>query len=273
MGKLVKKRTLNLELLSLTLLVLVLTFAIYQSLKENEQLEEDNEALKVELVRQGNDIEELEGTIEKKDKAIFSHEANRDKMLKQLEEKDKLIKDLQGNVSEKERTIVELREKAKAKRINQERSKQEVVSKRQGNQANHTHNTASKEVASSNTVSTSGYTGHVVKEENERQSGTSVGSFHATYYGADCAGCSGITAGGANVSGTQFYNGRRVVAADPSVLPIGTVIKVKGSAIGDFEGIVMDTGGAIKGNRLDILVGSEAESSSYGRSNVQVEVL
>jgi len=273
MSKFSNKNRFGAELMSLTVIVLILTFAIYQSLKENQQLEEDNEALKVELIRLGNEIEEMEGTIEKKDKAIFSHEANRDKLLKQIEDKDKAIAELKGNVDEKERVIVDLREKAKAKRVNQERKKQEVASKKKDSQANHAYNTPNKEVASSDTVSTSGYTGHVVDETNEQQTSTVVGNFHATYYGADCAGCSGITAGGANVSGTQFYNGRRVVAADPSVLPIGTVIRVKGSAIGDFEGIVMDTGGAIKGNRLDILVGSEAESSSYGRSNVQVEVL
>lgn len=103
--------------------------------------------------------------------------------------------------------------------------------------------------------------------------GTPVGTFNATYYGMDCNGCSGRTASGFNTKGRTHYNGLRILAGDTSILPLGTIVYVEGSAIGSFKGIVLDRGGAIKGHKLDILVGSEAESSKLGRQNVKVSVI
>lgn len=103
--------------------------------------------------------------------------------------------------------------------------------------------------------------------------GTPVGTFNASYYGMDCNGCSGRTASGFNTKGRTHYNGLRILAGDTSILPLGTIVYVEGSAIGSFKGIVLDRGGAIKGHKLDILVGSEAESSKLGRQNVKVSVI
>lgn len=111
------------------------------------------------------------------------------------------------------------------------------------------------------------------QETATNQAGKSVGTFNASYYGMDCVGCSGRTASGYNTKGRTHYNGMRVLAADTSILPLGTIVKVEGSAIGSFTGIVLDRGGAIKGRKLDILVGSEAESSPLGRQNVSVSVV
>lgn len=108
---------------------------------------------------------------------------------------------------------------------------------------------------------------------NSGGTGTPVGTFNASYYGMDCVGCSGRTASGFNTKGRTHYNGLRILAGDTSILPLGTIVYVEGSAIGSFKGIVLDRGGAIKGNKLDILVGSEAESSGLGRQNVKVNVI
>lgn len=98
-------------------------------------------------------------------------------------------------------------------------------------------------------------------------------TFEATYYSALCStGCTGVTASGLDVSNTISHEGRRIIAADPSVLPLGTAVKVS-TPSETFEATVQDTGGDIKGNRVDILVESEEEAYSIGRHNVNVEII
>lgn len=106
---------------------------------------------------------------------------------------------------------------------------------------------------------------------NSKKSSTpkSVGKvirMEATGYGPDCAGCSGYTATGMDVrSGKQ-----KVVAVDPSVIPLGTRVWVEGYG----EAIAADTGGAIKGNKIDLLFKSEAYARNHwGRRTVTVKIL
>lgn len=99
-------------------------------------------------------------------------------------------------------------------------------------------------------------------------------TFELTYYGMDCAGCSGVTASGLDISdGSTSYNGMKILAADTSVLPMNTVVRVTNPDGSSYKGIVKDVGGAIKGARIDVLVGSESEASNYGRHDAKVEVL
>lgn len=65
---------------------------------------------------------------------------------------------------------------------------------------------------------------------------------------------------------------RGMVAADPSILPIGSVVEVQA---GDYSGIytVMDTGGVIKGHIIDIYMPDHEEAIQFGRQSVKVRVL
>lgn len=82
-----------------------------------------------------------------------------------------------------------------------------------------------------------------------------------TAYGSDCIGCSGITA-----SGTVPEKGR-TIAVDPDVIPLGSEVMIDGQVY-----IAEDTGGAIKGNKLDLFVGTEADSIQYGVQQHEVFV-
>jgi 3D (Asp-Asp-Asp) domain-containing protein len=65
-----------------------------------------------------------------------------------------------------------------------------------------------------------------------------------------------------------------MAAGDPSVLPLGSVVRVSrpnGDLIGIF--VIMDTGGAIRGNRIDLYVDSCREAEDWGRHPVVAEVL
>jgi 3D (Asp-Asp-Asp) domain-containing protein len=63
------------------------------------------------------------------------------------------------------------------------------------------------------------------------------------------------------------------VAADTSVLPLGTQIKVTNA--GPHSGIytVTDSGGSVKGRHIDIFVPTWARAKNFGRKVVQVTVL
>lgn len=92
-------------------------------------------------------------------------------------------------------------------------------------------------------------------------------TMEATAYGPDCDGCSGITATGINIKQNPTP---KVVAVDPSVIPLGSRVWVEGYG----EAIAADTGGAIKGNRIDVLVKSEAyAANNWGRRTVKVKIL
>lgn len=68
-------------------------------------------------------------------------------------------------------------------------------------------------------------------------------------------------------------NGERVhsgaIAADWRVLPLGTRVHIKG--LGEF--VVKDTGGKIKGRRIDIYMPSQKAAIKFGRRKVQLKKL
>ncbi|MGE7870577.1 cell wall-binding protein EntA [Bacillus paramycoides] len=61
----------------------------------------------------------------------------------------------------------------------------------------------------------------------------------------------------------------KMIAVDPKVIPLGSKVWVEGYG----EAIAGDTGGAIKGNRIDVLLGSDSASQKWGRKTVKVKIL
>ncbi|WP_107839358.1 3D domain-containing protein [Metasolibacillus meyeri] len=97
-------------------------------------------------------------------------------------------------------------------------------------------------------------------------------TFNASYYGPDCYGCSGVSAAGIDLRKSIYYNGYRVIAADTNIIPLWTIVEVQ-TPNETFQAIVLDTGGAIKGYKLDVLVSSEAESYRIGRHDVKLKIV
>lgn len=62
------------------------------------------------------------------------------------------------------------------------------------------------------------------------------------------------------------------IAVDPKVIKYGSKIRLVNAATGEEIGyrIAQDCGGAIKGNRLDIFLGSEKECRAWGHKNLKV---
>lgn len=84
----------------------------------------------------------------------------------------------------------------------------------------------------------------------------------STAYSAQQPGLSNYT-----FSGHRAVRG--VIAVDPSVIPLGTWVYVEGYG----RALASDTGGAIRGNKIDLCFDTVAEAIQHGRRNVRVWIL
>jgi len=68
------------------------------------------------------------------------------------------------------------------------------------------------------------------------------------------------------------YVSKGIIAADPRILPLGTRVHLQaGGYSGEY--IVADTGGAVRGRRIDIWTPSTREAFRFGRRTVKLTVL
>ncbi|RIW29879.1 DUF348 domain-containing protein [Bacillus salacetis] len=88
----------------------------------------------------------------------------------------------------------------------------------------------------------------------------------STAYTGSCNGCSGVTATGINLKANP---GVKVIAVDPSVIPLGTKVYVEGYGYA----VAADTGGAIKGNKIDVFFSSKSDAYRWGRKQVKIKIL
>ncbi|WP_090991308.1 G5 and 3D domain-containing protein [Bacillus sp. OV322] len=88
----------------------------------------------------------------------------------------------------------------------------------------------------------------------------------STAYTASCNGCSGRTATGINLKENP---GARVIAVDPSVIPLGSKVFVEGYGYA----IAADKGSAIKGNRIDVFFSSQSDAYRWGVKRVKVRII
>lgn len=93
-----------------------------------------------------------------------------------------------------------------------------------------------------------------------------LGTFIATYYCCEryphiCGTGDGLTATGMAVE-------PGIVAVDPKVIPLGSTVVIDGT-----EYLAADTGGLIRGQRVDIAVPTHAEALALGVREVEVWVM
>ena len=93
----------------------------------------------------------------------------------------------------------------------------------------------------------------------------SLGEFTLVHYCA-CASCCGKS-DGITATGTVATAGR-TIAVDPEVIPLGSVVIIDG-----HEYIAEDTGGAIKGKKIDMFCESHEEALQRGVAVKEVFVI
>lgn len=145
----------------------------------------------------------------------------------------------------------------------QESVKEEVVTEAtpeatETTEATEPAETTAPEATPSEEVSTSSS-----EEQASAQSGRTV-SVEATAYSLNQPELGNIT-----YSGIDLRQNPNVIAVDPSFIPLGSRINVPG--YGEF--IAGDTGGAIKGNRIDIHMTDIQQALQFGRRSIEVQII
>ncbi len=97
--------------------------------------------------------------------------------------------------------------------------------------------------------------------------------FTVTAY-CPCRRCCGKWAGdGMTASGLPItYNDGRFVAADTSVLPFLTRVRVPGYADGDSVPVI-DRGGKVRGQRVDVYFPTHRQAQRWGKKRLLIEIL
>lgn len=96
----------------------------------------------------------------------------------------------------------------------------------------------------------------IISEQDGEPWLVSLGKFTITAY-CPCAACCGKT-DGITASGTKAAEGR-TIAVDPNLIPYGTELVINGNTY-----IAEDTGGSVKGRKLDIFFNSHLEALEWG---------
>ena len=78
-----------------------------------------------------------------------------------------------------------------------------------------------------------------------------------------------VTRTGLDISNSITHNGMGIIAVDPSVIPLNSIVEIEG--LGTY--IALDTGSAIQGNRIDILMDNSTQTDNWGRRNVNVTII
>lgn len=81
-----------------------------------------------------------------------------------------------------------------------------------------------------------------------------------------CTKCNGRWTGQPGKLGRPMQ-ADRTIAVDPRLIKLGSKVRMN-----DREYIAEDTGGAIKGKRIDLFVGSHSEAMKFGKKLIKVYV-
>lgn len=76
---------------------------------------------------------------------------------------------------------------------------------------------------------------------------------------------------GVTADGSHAHQG--IVAADPDVLPLGSVIRITDAHGYSGEYVVRDTGKKVDGRHIDIFMPTKSEAKRFGKRTVEVQVV
>lgn len=204
-------------------------------------------------------------------------DAKETETVQQKEQLDSKVANLRTNLTNNEKQLAELtakEENIRAEMAAKEAAAKEAAAKAAAEQAATTKvatkeaknvqvsTAAVKQPEKSNSNTTQTQSAPAPKQESS--SAGSWMSVQATGYSTQQPGLSTRTA-----TGIDLRVNPRVIAVDPSVIPLGSLVEVQG--LGVY--IAGDTGGAIKGRIIDIHYSSVSQALSWGRRNVNIRII
>lgn len=215
-----------------------------QALKEWNQLSSDTIYVGEKLVVRKNGRKEVQEAFlntSPEPVAAIEQEPQKKKIENSVEKTEELNKQNQSNENNHQSS-------------NENRSRLEKTNEKQNNYQNETSKTTTETSA------------NITEQNPNQQPQGKTLSVKATAYTVESAGGSGITATGYNLK--QNPNAK-VIAVDPSVIPLGSKVYVEGYGYATAA----DTGGAIKGNKIDVYVPTHNEAKNWGVRNVNVTII
>jgi len=122
---------------------------------------------------------------------------------------------------------------------------------------------------SSDTAATKEAASVAASTERPREAATTVTSEEKTAAGETYT-ATAYSLHGRTATGVAPATG--MIAADPRLLPLGSRVRIEaGSYSGEY--VVADTGGAVKGHRIDIWTPTSRDAMRFGRRAVKLTVL
>jgi 3D (Asp-Asp-Asp) domain-containing protein len=124
--------------------------------------------------------------------------------------------------------------------------------------------------ASTDTVASKEAASVAASTERPREVTTSITSAEEKAAAAETYTATAYSLHGRTATGVAPATG--MIAADPRVLPLGSRVRIEaGSYSGEY--VVADTGGAVKGHRIDIWTPTSRDAMRFGRRAVKLTVL
>ncbi|HDR7602433.1 TPA: SH3 domain-containing protein [Bacillus mycoides] len=229
--------------------------------QEIEKVKEEAKAQEIAKAKEEAKVREMEKA-KTQEIAKAKEEAKAQEIAKAKEEAqeiEKVKEEAKAQEIAKAKEEAKVREMEKAKEEAKAKS-QEIAKAKEEAQAREIEKAKAKEATKTQEVS-----------KNNTQSAKRELTVVATAYTADPSengtyGGRVLTAMGHDL--TENPN-MRIIAVDPKVIPLGSKVWVEGYG----EAIAGDTGSAIKGNRIDVLMGSKSKAMNWGRQTVKVKIL
>ncbi len=180
------------------------------------------------------------------------------KMLNKLRDKQQAIsnqKDALSYENSKLEALKAINERTLSKLNKEIKEQKELLSKANEKEQQLMASSAARDSRSSKGVTLS-------RGMSSSSSYSRVLSMEATAYSGD-----GVTASGTATK--RNSGGYSTIAVDPRVIPLGSTVYVEDYGYAVAE----DTGGAIKGNLIDVFFHSESEAQGWGRRSVKVYII
>lgn len=236
------------------------------------------------LTSEKEKLETLKDKVENTQETLKENEASLEADAKELDDK---IANLQEQLAENKNILQEIAnskeaeesrlaaEKAAAEKAaekaEQEKAAAEKAAAEKTAQKESSASSTSEPSSSSTSASSETSTSETEENSSNNNSSNNTGSttggktmmMESTAYSYAEAGASYFTA-----SGTDLRKNPQAVAVDPSVIPLGTVVEVQGYGVA----LALDTGGAIKGNIIDVHFPTVDQCTSWGRRQVKVTI-
>lgn len=212
-----------------------------------------------------------QGTEAPKERTILSSLSEQEKIAKDAARREQLKKDHLAERAERPFLIATEKEEAKQAALEAARVAEEerIEAERLALEA---------EALLAESSSTGPVTQDAIAQQPEQSTNAQsyIGEFHSTAYAIGDGMTPGtVTANGTDVSSTIYTpEGYRIIAVDPSVIPLNSVVQVTIPGWPPFTAKACDTGSAINGNKIDLLVSSIGEAYAFGHVyGISVQIL